>query len=512
MKKQYLLFIIICLALPILLRGLWFYQGLYFPYPPVKEPDYSNFSIPQPVLSTQPVVEAKTVNQKISVLFDLAHTNRFGMAEIDILTNSILSLGAGVQTDTDGKDLQSKLQTADAYVVIAPTVSFSKENIQTIKDFTSRGGHLLIVADPTRTYQNYYFDVEESVLIANQVLEPYGIAFITDYVYSITHNEGNFRNIYALPATQNSLTKNIKQMVFYGSHSISGNLVPLLKGDISTLSSSTDKGGELNVAAISHNGNIIALGDMGFFVSPYDQVVDNYQFVLNIAEFLAGNARQRSIADFPNLFTRPLVVLQNKEINLDKYLLVELSNLQAKYKANNIPVSITDQPQENKDLLILGVYPPSEDLKKYVASFGINFNASPISTSIVTLTPTPISNDYIFTATPEVKLPQINHLSSSDYFSIPGLGLIPSKGFNLVLYNQNADSNTLILLTESNKNLVDLLKLVNNGSLKDCLTQAQIAVCAGGFVSKDSTSPTVPTPTPIPTPTYPASSTTTPAG
>ncbi len=512
MKKQFIFFALICLALPILLRGLWFYQGFYLPFPSVKEPDYGNFSIPQPVLSTQPVVEAKTANQKISVLFDLAHTNRFEMAEIEILSNSLLSSGIGIQTDIDGKDLQSKLQNADAYVVIAPTISFSKENIQTLKDYISRGGRLLIVADPTRTNHNDYYDMEASILIVNQILEPYGIAFNANYIYSITHNEGNYRNIYALPATQNALTKNIKKIVFYGAHSISGNLVPLIKGDDSTLSSSTDKGGELNVAATSFNGNVLVLGDMGFFVSPYDQVVDNYQFVLNIAEFLAGKARQRSIADFPNLFTRPLVVLQNKEINLDKNLLVELSNLQAKYKANNIPVSIADQPQENKDLLILGVYPPSEDLKKYVAAFGINFNASPISNSIATLTPTPISSDNIFTATPEGKLSQINLSSSSNYFSIPGLGLIPSKGFNLVLYDQNTDRNTLILLTESNKNLVDLLKLVNNGSLKECLTQAQIAVCAGGFVSKDSTNPTVPTPTPTPTPTYQASSTTTPAG
>jgi hypothetical protein len=510
MKKQFIFFALICLALPILLRGLWFYQGFYLPFPPVAEPDYGNFSIPQPVLSTQPVVEVKTANQKISVLFDLAHTNRFGMAEIDILTTSLLLSGAGVQTDIDGKDLQSKLQNADAYVVIAPTIAFSRENIQTIKDYISRGGRLLIVADPTRTNHDDYFDMEASVLIANQILEPYGIAFNANYIYSITHNEGNFRNIYALPATQNALSKNIGKIVFYGAHSISGNLIPLLKGDDSTLSSSTDKGGELNVAATSLNGNVLVLGDMGFFVSPYDQVVDNYQFVLNITEFLAGNSRQRSVADFPNLFTRPLVVLQNKEINLDKNLLIELSNLQTKYRANNIPVSIADQPQENKDLLILGVYPPSEDLKKYVASFGINFSASPNSTLVATLTQTPISNDTIFTTTPEVIQPQINHSSSSNYFAIPGLGLIPSKGFNLVLYNQSTDRNTLILLTDSNKNLVDLLKLVNNGSLKDCLVQAQIAVCAGGFVSKDSTSPTMPTPTP--TPTYPTSSTVTPAG
>lgn len=509
MKKQFILFTLICLALPILLRGLWFYQGFYLRFPSVQAPDYGNFPVPQPVLSTQPIVNAQTASQRITVLFDLAHTNRFGLAEIDALTNTLLLMGTSVQSDKDGKDLQSRLQNVDAYVVIAPTVAFSKENIQSIKEFISRGGRLLIVADPTRTYQNYYFDMEDSVLIANQILEPYGIAYQTDYVYSITHNEGNFRNIYAVPTAENTLTKKISKIVFYGSHSITGNLVSLLKGDTTTLSSDTDKGGELTIAATSNDGNVLILGDMGFIVTPYNQVADNYQFILNITEFLAGKARSRTIADFPDLFTRPLVVLQNQDMNLDKNFMSELSTLQTIYQSRNIPVSIADQPQAGKDLLVLGVYPPSNDLKPYVDSFGINFNASFSPTPIVLSTPTfTTADDNISTATLEAILPQIYLPPSNNYFSIPGFGLIPSKGFNIILYDQNNERNTLILLVESKKNLIDLLKLVNKGSLKDCLIQVQIAICPGGLVNKDLTSPTVTTPTP----TYPASSSATPAG
>jgi len=508
MKKQFILFAVICLALPILLRGLWFYQGFYLRFPSVQSPDYSSFLVPQPVLSTQPIVQTNTESQRTTVLFDLAHTNRFGLAEIDTLTNTLLMMGAGIQSDKDGKDLQSKLQNADAYVIIAPTVAFSKENIQSIEDFVSRGGRLLIVADPTRTYQNYYFDMEDSVLIANQILEPFGIAYQTDYVYSISHNEGNFRNIYAIPLGDNSLIKNVTKIVLYGSHSISGNLMPLFKGDNTTLSSATDKGGDLTVAATSKDGRLLVLGDMGFIVTPYNQVADNYQFVLNIAKFLAGQARSRTIADFPDLFTRPLVVLQNSDLTLDKNILVELSNLQTSYQSRSIPVSISNQPQAGKDLLILGVYPPSNDLKPYVDSFGINFNSS---SPILTATPTPppaITGENNLTATLETTFPQIYLPPSNNYFSIPGIGTIPSKGFNIILYSQSNERNTLILLAESKKNLIDLIKLVNKGSLKDCLLQPQIAVCPGGIVSKDLTSPTLT----IPTPTYPASGSPTPAG
>ncbi len=187
----------------------------------------------------------------------------------------------------------------------------------------------------------------------------------------------------------------------------------------------------------------------------------------------------------------------------------ELSTLQTIFQSRNISVSIADQPQAGKDLLVLGVYPPSEDLKPYVDSFGINFNASFSPTPIVISTPTfTTADDNIFTTTIEAVLPQIYLPPSNNYFSIPGFGLIPSKGFNIILYDQNNERNTLILLAESKKNLIDLLKLVNKGSLKDCLIQAQIAVCPGGSVNKDLTTPTVISPTP----TYPVSGSSTPAG
>ena len=297
MKKQFILFALVCLALPIFLRGLWFYQGIFLRFPSAQAPDYANFPVSQPVLSTQPAVKAASASQRITVLFDLAHTNRFSLAEIDALTNTLLIMGSDIASDKEGKDLQNKLQNVDAYVVIAPTVAFSKDDLHSIKEFVSRGGRLLTVADPTRTYQNYYFDMEDSVLIANQILEPYGVAYQTDYVYSISHNEGNFRNIYVIPTAENALTNKISQMVFYGSHSISGNLISLLKGDKTTLSSDTDQGGDLAVAATTIDGKVLVLGDMGFIVTPYNQVADNYQFILNLAEFLAGKARSRTIAD-----------------------------------------------------------------------------------------------------------------------------------------------------------------------------------------------------------------------
>jgi hypothetical protein len=512
LKKQYFLFALISLLLPILLRTFWFYQGIYIQTPGNQSPDYGRFLVPQPSLSTQPAIQPSISEQKKTVLIDYAHTNRFSLAEIDNLTNLLILKGNNIQIDKDGKDLPAKLQDADAYVIIAPTVAFAREYIQSIRDFVMRGGHLLIIADPTRTYQNYYFDMEDSVLIVNQIIDPFEIAFKTDYVYSITHNEGNFRNIYAVPAANNPLSNNLSSIVFYGSHSLAGNFVPLLNGDSATLSSGSDQGGNLTVAATSRDGNILFMGDMGFMVTPYNQVSDNHQLVINIAEFLGGNSRARSISDFPNLFTRPVVILQNADLSMDKGLLSEVSILQSTFLARSLPVSISNQPAEGKDLLVLGVYPPSGELNPLLEASGFFFKSWGSPGEFAPTAVTEPDGEKEASNKPVSSI--ITIAFSNDSFNIPGLGTIPSRGFNFIFYDAGKTRNTLFLLAESRKNLVDLIKLINKGTLKDCLVQPNSAVCPGGVAVKETPTPMTPTSTVTPTAAtpLPASSTSTPSG
>jgi hypothetical protein len=85
-------------------------------------------------------------------------------------------------------------------------------------------------------------------------------------------------------------------------------------------------------------------------------------------------------------------------------------------------------------------------------------------------------------------------------FIIPGFGQVPSKGYSFVLYSHGDDRNTLVLLAESQNNLIDLLELINKGSLKGCMIQDRIAVCPGvNVVSGLEKTSIVATPTPSPT-------------
>ena len=498
MKKSYLLIALVCLCLPILARGLWFYQGIYLRIPPAQAPDYEEFTIPVPALSTPVAIEALAEVQQTIVLFDQSHSNSYSLPEVDPLTNAIMTLGGDVRSLEAGDDFEQELKLANALVLIAPTADYSEKHIQLISDFVQRGGRLLVVADPTRTSQEYYSSVENSVLYINHVLEPYNLTFQTDYIYSISHNEGNFRNVYVQPDEKTDLTVDVATAVFYGAHTIMGQQITVLKGDETTLSSSTDLGGHLSVAALALNQRVLALGDMAFITAPFNQVEDNFPLVVNIARFLVGSPRTRTLADFPNLFTRPVVVLKDADFDFSQDLLAELADLQLNYSEQGITFGMAEAPQSGSDLLVMGLYPPSADLQPYTDAMGINFNGSPALPTPTLMPETQLQSNQTAGVTP-TPLPTTRS-SSGKYYSLPGFGQVPMRGFSFILFSQTEERNTLILLAESQDDLLDLLKMVNNGSLLGCMLQDQVAVCPGGFVSQPPAQEEVESsPTPEPT-------------
>lgn len=482
MKRSHLLIALICLLLPILARGLWFYQGLYVRIPPAQAPDYGSFTIPQPNLSTPLAIASKAESQKLVVLFDKAHNNLFSLPEIDPLTNAIIAMGGDVKVLEDKYDLQRKLKEVNAFVSIAPNSAFSDQDLQHITEFVQRGGRLMVISDPTRVTQEYYESVENNVAFANRILEPFNLSFQTDYIYSITHNEGNYRNVYVQVKEKNLLTEKVTTAVFYGAHTITGQHIPLLIGDETTLSSQTDQGNDLSVASLSLNEEVLALGDMAFITTPFNQVEDNYQLIVNIAQFLAGSPRARTLADFPDLFTRPVIVLQNKDFDFSQDILKKLAEIQENYLVNGISFSMADAPQSGSDLLVMGLYPPSEELQPYTDGFGIGFDQS-TTVSTPTRAPEPTIPPAATAQASPTLFPTIKP-TKGKFFSVPGFGQVPNRGFSLILYSQTDGRNTLILLAESQDDLFDLLKMVENGTLKGCMLQTQIAVCPGGYVSE----------------------------
>ena len=483
MKKKRLLITLVCLLLPIALRTLWFHNGIYFGNSSIQTPDYETLSITQPTLSTAVPLTFTSSEVKKVVLFDQAHENQYTMTEIESLRNLLLSIDTDIISLNSSTDLSIQLTKADAFVIITPTTPYTENEIEVIEEFVARGGRLLVAADPTRSYSDYDVDRQESVMRANEILQPFLLSFRNDYAYNLSHNEGNYRNIFVYPSKESNLTESVAEVVVYSSHSLDINKNSILTGKENTLSSLDDSSSQVPVAELDSSGNVLALGDMTFMTSPYDHVADNYQFIHNIANYLVGGERDKSLYDFPNLFNQPITIQFSSGITLDENLLTSISKIKKAFSQDDLEVVLLDQVEDGYDRILLGTYPPSDELAEEIAELGLSFTGE--IPAVTRTQPAALADEAAESA--EINEAPLSYSNGySDYFYVPGIGSVPSYGFGYVLLKTEDNSNSLILLGDNQENTAALLQLVVLGTLDDCLVTDTIAVCEQSVIANYS--------------------------
>ncbi len=484
--KRYRIWIAVgLLLLPLIARTLWYYRGLYTPGP-VETPDYSAVGMPTPPLSTPEKIVAPAGRTKPVILLDLLHKNQFTLPELAALTERLTASGAQLEVvDGSGRALGEALKYADAYVTIAPLTPFTAEETRLLQHFAARGGRLLVIADPTRNGVSIDWlfgfvegDPATDVIAANSLLRPFDLAFVDDYLYNLVENEGNFRNVFLHPTTENPAAADFSTVVFYAAHSVATSTgTALLQGDDNTLSSRTDTGGALTAAALSADGQVLATGDLTFLTPPYNQVADNQRLIGHLSQFLLTGERTHDLEDFPFLFSRPVAVLPLLEpfqVNAD--VLKALGKWQAALKPLNIAVNLVEKPQPGTDLVVLGTYTPSQALRPYLELFNLDWSA------------------------------KANDSSAEGQLELPGFGKLSRANTGVLLFKTNPTRTTVVLLADSPQLLFRFLELLAAGDLSTCTIQGELAACALTPASEESgsestPSPETPTPSETPTPT-----------
>jgi hypothetical protein len=466
------------LAIPVLLRALFFYQ-LPYSNPDIQKPDFTQNTVPEPPTPSSKVAAVIGIASGKVVLIDVTHGNLFDPSEIEPLLTAISARGATVEFDTGSKSLESKLKYASAYLVFAPSTAFGADDLRTIQQFVASGGRLLVFADPTRALTIYdFFGTPTNVPdvnFSNPLIAPFGLTLVNDYLYNLEYNEGNFRNVKFTDFTDSPLTKNLQMVVFYGVHSVHAETgTALATGNEKTFSSLTDQGGGLSPLAISANKQVLAAGDFSFMINPYNQVADNALLLSHIVDFALDGERKPALVNFPYLFQRPVSLISTGDLQLTFSSLGPVSNLQKSLKAVNIPVNLRTAAAQGEDLIVLGTFKPSDDLTPYLKPFNINLEEATSS------------------------------------IEIPGVGKISSSGNGLLLFNQGPKSNTLVLLAPTANDLPGLITLVASGDLSSCVLQGSLGICAlsetgSSEYYSDATSTPAESETPTETPTPTAS-------
>jgi hypothetical protein len=466
MNRKWILIALLAFLLPVIARALWFFPG-YGTRPKVKTPDFAAMKMPvAPVQSPAP--DANLTQAGGVVVFDTLHANQFQQSEVQSLTEALGARGARVEFDMEYGMLESRLRYASAYVIVAPNMLFTNDEIRILTAFVERGGRLAVFTDATRGALLYDYNTGTESLFpdsnaANPLLGPFGITINSDYLYNLVENEGNFRNVFFDDFGKNELTFGLKQVAFYGAHSVKSDsgLVLLSSGE-QTLSSLTDahnpsEGG----AALSADGNVLAFGDFTFLSTPYNGVADNSTLIANIADFLLGGTRKQSLANFPFIFSGKTVqVLPTSEVQMTAEMVAALGGMQFSLQMVNTQMQMVDKAPVKGDTIVLGTFTQTEDLLPYIEAFNL------------------VTDDF------------------SPYIELDGFGKIGRTGNGLLLFEAGKQGNTLILLAETTDDLTYLLNTLNSG-LYGCLIQGEIGVCSigyGGSFSEEPTYEVTPTP------------------
>ncbi|HEY43071.1 MAG TPA: DUF4350 domain-containing protein [Anaerolineae bacterium] len=467
MKRLPILLAIGAFLLPVVIRGLWFYRGFYKPTHSITAPEYTELFLP----TSPPGVKGTEVEMVdasgIIVLVDWAHENKFDITELEGFINILTELGAAVEIlqspyssggpySSDATPLDQRLKYADAYIVIAPSATFSDDDVQHLTHFVERGGRLLVTCDPTRVvrglssydYESYYVYSLGSVVAANSLLAPFDLTFSDGFLYNLLENEGNYRNVIFRSFGEDSLTAGLSTVAFYGVSSIVTNTgTPLIIGDRNTLSSRTDASGEWAPLVRSQNGSVIALGDLTFLTPPYDQIADNQLLISHLIDFLVSGERQQDLSDYPHIFQQPVAILESETFDLAAETLQTILGLEISLDSLDLQLSIVEEPSPDLDLIAFDSYRPSEDLRLLLEPFK------------------------------GLVLPEDSEDGS---LSVPGFGQLNPAGIGTMLLSRTDGRTTLILLANSRDELITLAEMLANDELYRCLLREHIALCKVG--------------------------------
>lgn len=474
--------------------------------PPAYDPAQVVEVVPTPPAASF-VDEPDVVNEV--VLLDQAHNNLFELKDITYLNGRLAARGVKVEPFTGG-DLVSALRGVNAFIVIVPLAEFTPDEIQAVSDFVARGGRLLLIGDPTRfnltvdeTSLDFSVLLEDDQIPLNSLGKRFDITFKGDYLYNTRENEGNFRNIILKETSmaESSLTEGVKQLAFYGAHSLDlgPSSEPLLAGDDNTWSSATDRPGGLTLAATSQDGRVLALGDIHFLGEPYYTVYDNGRFIAHIADFLAEPGREFILNDFPYFFSDAVNLVYTGQPDLGAEAFADVIPMQKAFQRIGKTLRLSGAADRETDTFYLGLYNQADDVTDILTGHNItlvidppilteeeqkaleedasNENANDNSTGADS------SNDNSANANANAaeEISETRIIQSD-------LGNVQMSGMALVLLDESSGQRNLVVLAASkdglrsvSSRLLDLIPLNADYAMEGCLIQGNLALCPTGI-------------------------------
>jgi hypothetical protein len=410
-----------------------FFKGSYNPPAEVTVP-FERITAPSSGFST--FAEDPPIRRGLLVL-DGVHGNVFRMDEISVLLSRVADRGYDVEFIGEPTPtfrsfetleleqrlhlLDEKLRQADSFVVVLPREPYAKDEVDIVQDFVSKGGKLLLIADPTRPQD------------INSLAEVFGIAFRPDYLYNTTEYDINFQNIFVRDFRADEITRDLSKIVLYTAGSIDSTGTGLAFTDSATQSSLVVGRTEpFSPLARGSDPSVLAVADLTFMIPPQNSIGDNDRLIANIADFLTQTERVFQLADFPHFFGADVDILLGGDALFDV-----ATRLKSLLGALRIESEIQGFEDLTKDTVFLALYRHAPDVAQYLSPAGVL-----------------VSETVRTPFTPE----------------------LPTEGTALILLNENSQRRVLVILGNTPDALLDMVGRLASGAVRDGLVDPLLGV------------------------------------
>ncbi len=487
---SFLILFLVLLALPIALRYASFYTGR-FPQREVGRPELDQIQVPTPP-AAQYADESVSPGDGV-VVVDMAHQNRVEMAELNVLAGRLAARGHQLVEWTDGS-LEEALLEASALIVVVPLESYDEDDVAAVQEFVDSGGRLLLIGDPTR--YNYVVDdwgwitgIDSDAGYLNSLSAPFGITFVDDYLYNVSDNEGNYRNIRLSDWSESALTEGLDSVVFYAAHSLGvAEEGALILADKDTWSSATDRAGGLVVAAQTMEGQVLALGDLTFMTEPYHTVRDNNRLIASVADFLAGAERAYDLFDFPLSFGAKVAFVFTNDPELGPAQLQLVDEYEQIFEEHGRVLVLADEPDTRTDTILAGIYSQAGPITDTLSELNVTLLYTPTvaieeSEEAEGAEETETSEDS--GAAGESAAEEVEQTEPEGQVIVEGLGSYDMSGIGLLAFRSENEQQLLVVLAASQEGLANLLGRLPDRDFDDCVQAGSITLCPSGVAAEE---------------------------
>ncbi len=491
---SFLILFLVLLALPIAFRAASFYVGR-FPQREVSRPQLDQIEVPTPP-AAQYADETVSPGDGV-VVVDMAHENRVEMAELNVLAGRLAARGHQLVEWTDGS-LEEALLEASALIVAVPLESYDADEVAAVQEFVASGGRLLLIGDPTRF--NYLVDewgwitgVDSDAGYLNGLSAPFGITFVDDYLYNVSDNEGNFRNIKLSDWGESALTEGLDSVVFYAAHSLGvAHEGALILADEDTWSSATDRAGGLVVAAQTMEGQVLALGDLTFMTEPYHTVHDNNRLIASVADFLTAAKRAYDLFDFPLSFGAKVAFVYTNNPELGPAQLQMVDEYERIFEEHDRVLVLADEPDTRTDTILAGIYSQAGPITTTLSELGVTL----VYTPALEVEESQEAEEVEETETSEETGAEVEEPAEEvegeepkgepeGQVLVEGLGNYDMSGIGLIAYRAGDGRQLLVVLAASQEGLANVLGRLPDRDFDDCVQADTITLCPTGVASEE---------------------------